>query len=328
MRKIGWLTSLRALGCSIVLLAHIVAIHPYLGKYAAGCGKIGVWLFMVLSGMLLVYPYIYSDKLFLPKNIVTFYWKKACRLCPAYLCGLALLVAAKLSEPSALWDYLLMRNAWGHFWYMPVIIKFYALAPVVLLLLSGMKCSFGKDKGTAVFAGVILLIGVLLAVAFPFTSYEENSIQLVWYMPTFIIGMLLAIALNRIQIKETVVCDILLPIPILGILILTPLSREILFGVEPGGYLQNKYLYMSVMWSVIIFLCFKSRYAKKWLERSVVGNILGDLSYYIYLFHYIILIYLHEYWDISVFTNGVITILITLVFSKIIKIVECKLKIQ
>ena len=45
---------------------------------------------------------------------------------------------------------------------------------------------------------LIAAIGIVLSVAFPFTAYTENSIQLRWYIPVFLMGMLLAVLLSAL----------------------------------------------------------------------------------------------------------------------------------
>ena len=83
-KKIRYIDSLRGIACIIVLVAHVVASDSVIGRYASGCGKIGVWLFMLLSGMLLIMPYLNSDKNFGLKEWGIFYKKKIIRLLNRY----------------------------------------------------------------------------------------------------------------------------------------------------------------------------------------------------------------------------------------------------
>ena len=72
----------------------------------------------------------------------------------------------------------------GHFWTVPVEMKFYILVPILFAILS--KC----NKRTRIF--VLSCVAALLAFIFPYVSYVENSIRIVWYLPVFIIGMITA----------------------------------------------------------------------------------------------------------------------------------------
>ena len=55
-KRVGYIDSLRGIACLFVLIARIVSVSE-VGSYVSGCGKIGVWLFMVLSSFLMIYPY-------------------------------------------------------------------------------------------------------------------------------------------------------------------------------------------------------------------------------------------------------------------------------
>ena len=55
-KNIAWLSSLRGIGCLFVLAAHLGASSTNYGMYFNGCGKIGVWLFMIFSGFWFLYP--------------------------------------------------------------------------------------------------------------------------------------------------------------------------------------------------------------------------------------------------------------------------------
>ena len=83
-QKIKWIESLRGISCLIVLFAHILSVHPRYGIYASGCGKIGVWIFMLLSGMLLIKPDNMNSVNLQLKQIPKYYLNKLLKLYPAY----------------------------------------------------------------------------------------------------------------------------------------------------------------------------------------------------------------------------------------------------
>ena len=82
--NILWMDSLRGLACIIVVIAHIVRFQPVIGNYANGCGKIGVWCFMVLSAYLLYRPYCKEKRQFGIKDWGAFYIKRGIRILPVY----------------------------------------------------------------------------------------------------------------------------------------------------------------------------------------------------------------------------------------------------
>ena len=255
--KIDVLDRIRGIACLIVLAAHIISSNPNIGIYVSGCGKIGVWCFMLMSGWLSVFPYISGQKKSKEYDfriVGKYYWKKLKTLYPAYVVTLLLgLCTGFIPNTKIFVKHLLCIESTGHFWYMPVIIKFYIVFPVFIVLyklVQENKLVYGM-----VVTGVMIVTGVL----FPFTKCTENSNMLRWYMPVFCMGILVAILYYALKgrIKEKNIFDLVCLGFIAIIIICTPLFREIIWGIAPGGWLQNKYLLMSVLWSGILTLLYK-----------------------------------------------------------------------
>lgn len=288
-KKIEIFSSLRGIACLIVVCAHIIASSPYIGKYASGCGKIGVWCFMIMSGFLSIYPYIsgardYKD--YNLKSIGNYYLKKIGTLYPAFLVGLLLgMYTGLIPNLEVAVKHLLCIESVGHFWYMPVIIKFYILFPVFVLF-------YRFIKGNNMIYGVLIgTIAVIISVVFPFSKCPENSNLLRWYTPVFCMGMILALIYNwtKDKISNKLIFDVLSLAFICGIWLFTPLGREYIFGIAPSGWLQNKYLLMGALWSGIILCVLLSKYFKVVLIRCKMFAWLSVISYEMYLIHYIIL---------------------------------------
>lgn len=192
--RIKWLHSLRGVACIIVLVAHIISTDSNFVGYASGCGKIGVWLFMLFSGFFLMLPYIRDDKKFQLKDFADYYIKKIVRIYPAFLITLVLGVVLGLYTFYDASIMLLFRGAWGHFWYMPVIIKFYFVAPIFIIIYIFLK-RLSKKNYNAIFIGILSVLAIVFAKLYPYELYDENSIRLVWYIPVFVFGMLLVFLL-------------------------------------------------------------------------------------------------------------------------------------
>ncbi len=288
-KKIEIVDSIRGIACLIVLFAHIVASSPYIGKYASGCGKIGVWCFMIMSGFLSIYPYINGTrdcKEYNFKSILKYYLKKIKTLYPAFLVALLIgMYTGLIPDFKSLVKHLVCVESIGHFWYMPVIIKFYILIPVFVLLYRFVK------ENNLVYGIVVGLLAVILGVVFPFTKCAENSNMLRWYVPVFCMGMVLALVYNWIKDKmsDKTVFDVLCLLFICGILVFTPLYREKIWGITPSGWLQNKYLLMGTLWSGVILCTLFSKYIKVVLVKSRVFAWISSISYEMYLIHYIVL---------------------------------------
>ncbi len=278
---------MRGVACLIVLFAHIFSTHPQFGMYANGCGKIGVWCFLVISGFLATYSISFTTRKSAQEWCVwlkRFYSKKFIRLYPTYfialLCALVLGVIPTLTS---IIKHLLCLEGVGHFWYMPVIIKFYILLPIEYVIYS-----FSGKKG---FIAVNILLGIIIAVAFPFTIYIENSTLLRWYIPVFILGMLLyySIDFNIFNSKVTILYDVITIVIVALMLLLTPALKKLIWHIEPSSWLQNKYLLYGILWSLLIYFTSYSKYIRLWLFRVSFLKQISNYSYEIYLFHYIFL---------------------------------------
>ena len=186
-KNIAWLSSLRGIGCLFVLAAHLGASSTNYGMYFNGCGKIGVWLFMIFSGFWFLYPLCQRQQALKGRNLMGYYGKKIIRIMIPYLAVLLISMGLGfIPDGKELLRHLLLVDGFGHFWYMPVIMKFFLIAPLFWLLQQMIR---NKKWLFAIIAG----IGIALSVVFPFTTYTENSTQLRWYVPVFLMGMLLAI---------------------------------------------------------------------------------------------------------------------------------------
>lgn len=68
----------------IVLLEHVLASMHFIGINALGTGKIGVYLFFVLSGFFVMLPYT-DKKKFNISDVGGFFIKRICRIYPMFL---------------------------------------------------------------------------------------------------------------------------------------------------------------------------------------------------------------------------------------------------
>ena len=186
--ELKWISSLRGLACIIVVFAHIVSTDTKYGNYANGCGKIGVWLFMLLSGLLFARSAFFQSEQLSVISVLKYYEKKVLRIYPSLLISLGfyLLFFDSVDEIKTL---LLLKGAWGHYWYIPVILKFYLVSPIFVLIRQITEKYF--IHGKECFSIIMVIAAIVLAFIFPFTLYVENSTKLLWYLPVFILGIIL-----------------------------------------------------------------------------------------------------------------------------------------
>lgn len=305
MKKIYRLDALRGIACIIVLVAHWISTSTSYGIYAAGCGKIGVWCFMIMSGFFLMLPYVDGVLNFSLRN---YYIKKIFRIYPAYIVALILAALIGFITPDRILLHIFALEGVGHFWYMPVILKLYLVYPLIVLLNKWVT-------NRKVFVGILSALAIGFAFIFPYQNYIENAICLYWYVPVFIAGMLLAFVYVRYKDgKKLVLGDIVVVVAMLGIWAFTPLSREVLLNCEPSAYLQNKYLLIGFFWIIIIIGILFGKYIGLWLDKCKLLQWVGKISFPLYLFHYLILWKINAYLS-NMLAKGLVLIVLSVVFA-------------
>lgn len=285
--------SIKGIACMIVLFAHIVASNHSIGKYANGCGKIGVWCFMIMSGFLSIWPYISGIKDcegYNIKYVLKYYCKKIFTLYPAFVLALLLgIYTGRISNIRVMFRHLFCVESIDHFWYMIVIIKFYILFPLFVFLLKALK-----DNKT--FYGILIgLMMIVTSVLFPYTSCPGNSNLLRYYIPVFCMGMIMALIYNWVKdnLSNKLFFDVLCLVFVCVVIACTPWGREKLWGIAPSTWLQNKYLLMGALWSGIILCVLLSKYIKVVFVKCKIFLWISAISYEIYLIHYIVLMKLN-----------------------------------
>ena len=93
------------------------------------------------------------------------------------------------------------------------------------------------------------------------------------------------------------------------VFLLTPFMKKLIWGIEPSGWLQNKYLLLGFLWCIVIVLIEIGTKGKQILNKCRILIKIGKISYPMYLVHYIILFkiiyYTNKFWIISIFTFGI-----------------------
>ena len=178
----------------------------------------------------------------------------------------------------------------GHFWTVPVEMKFYILVPILFAILS--KC----NKRTRIF--VLSCVATLIALVFPYVSYVENSIRIVWYLPVFIIGMITAELYEEksVQINSRV-AGVVVAAVICSIVVAVPGIRALIFSIPADGYLQNKYLYFAIAYMTVILLLRYLPRVTGLFETAKMLQFIGKISYSLYLVHCVVLHYVSLYID-------------------------------
>lgn len=271
----------------IVIIAHaLVMFIPATRHYLEGTGKIGVWLFFVLSAFLLTGKFIKSG---INKHSLTEYaLGRISRILPMFLIAASFYFIVGYYDYQKLIRIVTFREGYGHLWTIPVEFKFYFLLPLISFLF----CALYKLKGMPLIILTAVAIVISSRMIFPAHSIPENSIYTRWYISSFVLGIVLAYFLfsappvtNQIGKRS----GIMMLLALTGIVFTIPAIQEMLFGKSLITNLSTSYLSLSFFWSVFIYFSF---YDNGLFRRLLTSNIMrgiGNQSFSTYLFHWFVL---------------------------------------
>ncbi|MFT5588335.1 MAG: peptidoglycan/LPS O-acetylase OafA/YrhL [Bradyrhizobium sp.] len=285
---------IRGIACLMVVLIHCTGMMlPVTAPFLSGTGKIGVWLFFVLSAYLLTLSLL-AQRLSV-MTLVAYALSRFFRIYPLYVLVVLLAYAGRMigiDSWQAVSLALSLQQGFGHLWTIPVEFTFYLLLPVLVWGVTRIDRFAGRR---AVFAVAVVAVGGHQWL-FPFWRLPENSVESVWYLPAFVFGMLGAVvqsdarrppAENTAHHRAGLWCGVAI---LLAILLSTPFMRALLFGQAPSNDLMNKFLFFSLLWAVFIVSQHRWPNALSRLLSRRGISLIGRWSYSIYLFHYFIAI--------------------------------------
>ena len=276
---------IRGFACVIVLLIHASALF-FSDTYMAlaGTGKIGVWLFFVLSAFLLTSKFERSGfSLFF---ISAYVLGRVLRILPLFVitvCLYYVLGTAGISTSDNLKDAVLLRQGYAHLWTIPVEFKFYLFLPFIAFALLKAKQ----------YGGHVAVLGLSVAMVFvqqwlwPYWETVENSISTHWYLSSFTVGCYFAVSFEFYRRRITPsIATVIGVIVIVLMLLSSPYMRNIILDMPMDKWLQNKFLYLSLLWGIFIVALADGRGLIGALLQSKIMKKLGAWSFSIYLVHW------------------------------------------
>ncbi|MBP3240610.1 MAG: acyltransferase [Oribacterium sp.] len=340
-KRMVWLDSVRGLAILIVLTVHIIQAVPRYHDAVSGCGKIGVWLLFLLTGFFTFRPYLKDEKKTdtdmerrkpglspgLKQKVLLylgFYLKRIIRIYPAFTVVLAVSVfIGYLDVPEALKNFFLVEGR-GHFWTLPVEMKFYLVTPLIAVAFSVLK----KKEYRVL---MLLFLVLMCSFIFFYKNCPENSIRLGWYLPVLLSGGLLNYLIcnehesingaTNPQNKKgsgSCICDAAVALILLGFFLMVPGIRYVIFGIPVSRYLSDKYLYISLLWMIFLISLDRSRYIRPLFEKSRILPFFGKISYSLYLVHYIVIQHLGLFIE-NQKLKSLMALIISLVLSLILE---------
>ena len=289
---------IRGLAVIIVLIAHALTMfisetRPYL----AGTGKIGVWLFFVLSAFLLTNKFNNSG--LNPSSLLNYLISRIFRIIPIFIIASIFYYLMGYYDINTLYKVISMQSGFGHLWTIPVEFKFYFALPFFFFIFKLINSRYGIISLTFLIATLIIAWQYI----FPYTLIPENSIDTRWYIPCFLLGMYTSF-LYKLKIKQRDLSKKKYGFPIviciLCIIFIVPSFSKVIFGFTLINELPKSYIPLGLLWCVIIYYsCFDYGFFSKIFSGQFLTKI-GNYSFSIYLFHWFIFIELANRYPESV----------------------------
>ncbi|ELW7387197.1 acyltransferase [Yersinia enterocolitica] len=275
---------IRGTAVLIVLCMHAVSVFfPATMPYLSGMGKVGVWLFFVLSAFLLSYKFI--SKGFDTPGLISYAIGRTLRILPLFAIAVCVYSIAGYYPASEIINILTFKYGFGHLWTIAVEFKFYFILPFFTAASIYITDKFGL-KSLLISAAVFIVIHQMI---YPFFELKESSIGMMWYIPSFLMGIITAVVysnkkINILPNKSDLIVTIIFSLIVLS----SPGARHALFGMEMTKDLQQQFIPLSFLWAIFLLLLVDGKGLWGKLMASTVFKKLGHWSFSIYLFHWVI----------------------------------------
>jgi peptidoglycan/LPS O-acetylase OafA/YrhL len=287
---------IRGLACLIVLLLHaVVLFYSSTLVYLAGCGKIGVWLFFVLSAFLLTNKF--SGTGFSVGELFKYALGRFLRILPLFVISVLiywLFEAVGIVSLSDVRAAILFEKGYAHFWTIPVEFKFYAVLPLMAFTLIWVRSRLGLAP-FMMFSATLLVAHQVL---WPYWDTPIYTIDTVWYLPCFLLGCVAAIVMPECRRLVTPARATLCAAIVLILMALSsPAARLALLGMPLDYWLMNKFIYLGALWAVfVVFLADGKGFVGSLLKAKFM-RLMGAWSYSIYLIHYLFFVKMSVHQD-------------------------------
>lgn len=286
-KRLVSLDGVRGLAFLLVLLAHFS--NHYGGPFK-GVGKVGVWLFFVLSAFLLTSYFLHTPS----KVLSNWEWKnyalrRFCRIVPMYLGAIWIYYLFQyVVTNDNLYSHLFFLDAKGHLWTILVEMKYYLILPIVVLALSKLMV-FSALHLLSVFTIVLIVIRLIV----PPENYPVSDTGAFTYLIIFVSGSLAAFIhvrqLGGSGPKADFAWDFAGVLALLLIVVTIPSIWSKLFYPIESTYFYRKYEIFSIIGAVLVLAASRDRSRIGRLLANRFLAYLGAISFSGYLIHPLIL---------------------------------------
>jgi len=264
----------------------------------SGAGRYGVFLFFVLSAFLLTRQFLESrpGKVDIKAYLFHYFTRRFLRIYPLFLVALMVYylfysfgMPIFAIDGQMLVKSLLLLDARGMFWTVPIEFQYYFILPAVALFLIALE---GRLMITCM---IFICFVVLWGHFFP----AEYSKHLLPFLPVFLIGSLAAYIYTLIantmaemlwQGRYQYIIDIVACIALLCFLMLVPNIYNHLFGTDISrGYFHKEFVMWGILAAALILFTLLGKGVVYRIMTSRFMVFWGKISFSAYLGHIIIL---------------------------------------
>lgn len=283
LKKLPEADGIRGVAVLIVIIAHaLVMFIPATRPYLSGTGKIGVWLFFVLSAFLLTNKFLKNG---LDRNsLLEYTFGRITRILPLFIISAVFYYFLGYYDYKTLLKILSFKDGFAHLWTIPVEFKFYFLLPILIFIFNKIRNRFG----------IIIMLSAMIALIFacrhfyPESDIPGNSIETRWYTSSFIAGIFTSYLLSTLKITSRG-ADVRLLLCLIGILLVIPSFSELAVNRILLDNLPTSYLSLSALWAAFIYFAVQGGGALSRALSSSLMRKIGSDSFSTYLFHWFIL---------------------------------------
>lgn len=297
------LDGLRGIAVLFVLLSHSSNLNIFIHEYFnfQEIGKVGVYLFFVLSAYLLDRQIAQA---FMKNKSTKSYWsnyflRRFLRIYPLFFVALILHGILTLMGFSTVIDtlkdipdHMLLLRAESIFWSIPVEFKYYFISPLILLICHK-YLHWDKLKIS------LLLLGIILVTILIEWWYILPIVSTLKYFPIFMVGTLISIyeLIYQDKILKNVKSWIFSSLGIVSLLIIAltiPFYFEHIFGFRLDIHSSLFYFPYACAWGLVLLAAKYGTGLIKWIFEIKLLRFIGTISFSMYLFHMPILSFVNK----------------------------------
>lgn len=302
--RIPGLDGLRGIAALLVVLSHlsIRKMHVIPGVDFGGIGKSGVYLFFVLSAMLLASQMLAweSPDYLKPRLWLQYLQRRVFRIWPLFMLAVLVSLATTLYGPAVLGGrglpsivttetllpVLLLTEKVPLLWTVAAEFKFYFILPLICFVIHGLY------RSRLVPSLVFLLLTAWMALSF--YPPESSGVSPFPFMTLFLAGVMCAVVYRGVEAGGGVVRTVLEIIAWTSVLLYLATIPSV-YGWLTGTVVQkvifhHSHIMYALIWSVMILAMLYGRGLLRRVLDSKPLVFVGKISYSLYLWHLCVLI--------------------------------------